>query len=123
MGELVVAGAELKCSLGLGGPFPLIVPAAPALVGPLPIATVADCAPMANIPPLGLCTSTDNPLVKLAKVPVPCLPAVQQPWSPVSATVLIGGKAALTDSSKCRCQWKGVIEIVSPGQTGTEVAG
>ena len=44
--------------------------------------------------------------------PMPCIPACAAPWAPGSPTVLVCNKPALNNSSKCMCNWGGVISVV-----------
>jgi hypothetical protein len=53
--------------------------------------------------------------------PMPCVPVTTAPWAPGSPTVLIGNMPALNDQSKLMCNWGGVIQINSAGQTTTNV--
>jgi hypothetical protein len=83
-----------------------------------------DFAPIANIPPFGMCSSIANPVVASATTaalgvltPMPCVPATAAPWAPGAPTVLIGNMPALDSNSKLMCMWAGVIQITSPGQT------
>ncbi len=83
---------------------------------------------MVNILPFGMCNSLANPQVAAATAakygtltPQPCVPVVAAPWAPGSPTVLIGNMPALNNSSKCMCNWGGVIQVVSPGQTKVQV--
>jgi Domain of unknown function (DUF4280) len=106
MGVLVVAGANLMCSFGVA-----------------PSALIMDNKPMVNIPPFGMCTSPSNPTVAAATAaamgvltPMPCVPAIAAPWVPGSPTVMVGTAPALNNSSKCMCNWGGVIQILVPGQ-------
>ncbi len=71
-------------------------------------------------PPMtfGMCSSMANPAVASATAaaggvltPQPCVPACAAPWAPGSATVLLGGKPALNNSSKCVCSYGGVISV------------
>ena len=48
---------------------------------------------------------------------MPCIPVTAAPWAPGAPTVMTGGMPALQNSSKLMCNWGGVIQIVSPGQT------
>ena len=128
MGLLVTATAELQCSFGTD-PSVLDVPEATFLCEDLPVATIEAIAPELNIPSFGMCNSLTNPEVDAATtaamgelVPMPCVPVVADPWAPGSPTVLVSGVPALTQSSKCECAWEGVIQIVSAGQEGTQVA-
>jgi hypothetical protein len=52
---------------------------------------------------------------------MPCVPVTTAPWAPGSPTVLIGNMPALNDQSKLMCNWGGVIQINSAGQTTTNV--
>jgi uncharacterized Zn-binding protein involved in type VI secretion len=49
--------------------------------------------------------------------PMPCIPATAAPWVPGAPTVLIAGLPALDNSCKLMCNWAGVIQVVSPGET------
>jgi len=53
--------------------------------------------------------------------PMPCIPATASPWVPGAPTVLIANQPALNDVSKCMCNWAGVISVVMPGQTQTQI--
>lgn len=91
--------------------------------GNLPVATVMDHKPMANVPSFGMCTTLENPQVKAATAaasgtltPQPCMPVITAPWSPGSSTVKVGNKPALTSDSTCKCQWLAEISITNAGQ-------
>jgi len=124
-GKLVNMGSMLKCTMGLT-PATLICTTAPTVSAVAPVAaTIMDFAPMANIPPFGMCRSPANPEVAAATAaalgvltPMPCIP-VTTPWSPGDPTVTLGpaGFAALDAASKCMCAWGGQITI----QTTDEV--
>ena len=125
MSQLVVAGAQLQCVFGAAPSVLAVVPQGPPVMGSsLPAATINDNQPTVNIPPFGMCSSPNNPQVIAATsaalgvfTPMPCVPVTTAPWAPGSPTVLIGGKPALTDTSKCMCTWAGMISIAMPGQT------
>ncbi len=94
----------------------------------MPFANIMDNKPLANIMPFGMCQSMANPTVASATAaalgvltPMPCIPATTAPWFPGSPTVLVGNMPALNNSSKCMCNWGGIIEIVSPGQMTVQV--
>jgi hypothetical protein len=94
----------------------------------MPIATIMDNKPMANIMPFGMCQSMSNPQVAAATAaamgvltPMPCIPNTTAPWAPGSATVMIGNFPALNNSSKLACMWGGVIQINNPGQQTIQV--
>ena len=53
--------------------------------------------------------------------PMPCIP-VTTAWVPGSATVLVGNMPALNSTSKCMCNWGGVIQVTYPGQVTTSIA-
>jgi Domain of unknown function (DUF4280) len=89
----------------------------------MPNANIMDNKPFVNILPFVMCQSMANPMVAAATAaalgaltPMPCIPMTTAPWSPGSATVLIGGMPALNNSSKLNCMWGGLIEITMPGQ-------
>jgi hypothetical protein len=122
--SLVVTGtACIKCSFG-DAPVPLtVLPKMQAQVL-LPVGTVVDGAPIANVPTFGTCKSLGNPIVAAATLakfgaltPMPCVPATVGAWLPGKPTVLVGGAPALTNDCKLICGYGGVISVVMPGQT------
>jgi hypothetical protein len=128
MPKLVCMGAQLKCSFGVAPAVLAVLPVNGVLTG-TPAATIMDHMPMVNIPTFGMCQTLSNPTVASATsaamgvlTPMPCIPVTTSPWVPGSPTVMIGNSPALTDSCKCMCQWGGVIEITSAGQTKTDCA-
>ncbi|MER6559221.1 DUF4280 domain-containing protein [Streptomyces sp. NPDC001027] len=129
MGLLVTATALVSCSSG-SAPATLSVPPGPVLCHGKPVATVQAVVPQLNIPSFGMCNNPGNPVVAQATAaangvltPMPCMPVTPAPWQPGSSTVLVAGQPALTQSSKCACQWGGTVQIGSPGQQSTQVAG
>jgi hypothetical protein len=87
-----------------------------------------DHLPIVNIPPFGACTSMANPTVASATAaalgvltPMPCVPVTSSPWVPGVPTVLESGMPAVDSNCKLICQWGGVIQILSPGQTAVMV--
>jgi hypothetical protein len=89
----------------------------------MPIANIMDNKPILNITPFGMCNSMGNPAVAAATAaalgaltPMPCVPVTAAPWAPGSPTVLVSNMPALNNSSKCMCNFGGVIQIVNPGQ-------
>jgi Domain of unknown function (DUF4280) len=119
----VCMGALLQCSFGVA-PSSLVVLPSNRTMTTTPAATIMDHAPMVNILPFGMCSSPANPTVAAATAaalgvltPMPCVPATAAPWVTGAPTVLIGKMPALNNTSKLMCNWGGVIQIVSPGQT------
>ncbi|MDQ5838353.1 MAG: DUF4280 domain-containing protein [Acidobacteriota bacterium] len=119
----VCMGAMLQCSFG-AAPSSLVVLPSNRVLTQTPAATIMDYAPLVNIMPFGMCSSPANPTVAAATAaalgvltPMPCVPATAAPWIVGAPTVLIGGMPALDNNSKLMCNWGGVIQIVSPGQT------
>jgi Domain of unknown function (DUF4280) len=119
----VCMGAMLQCSFG-AAPSSLVVLSSNRTLTQTPAATIMDHAPLVNIMPFGMCSSPANPTVAAATAaalgvltPMPCVPATAAPWIVGAPTVLIGGMPALDNNSKLMCNWGGVIQIVSPGQT------
>ena len=122
MGQLVTTGAMLQCTFGLAPSTLNILPDKLVMAGS-PAATIMDNKPMVNIPPFGMCNSIANPTVASATsaamgvlTPMPCIPVIAAPWAPGSPTVMIKNVPALNNSSKCMCNWAGVISINSAGQ-------
>lgn len=112
---LVVSEAQMRCSCGLS-PAPLTAPPMGAFAQGPPVATIEAFAPMANIPPFGMCTSASNPEVDAAEgAPQPCVP-VTEPWSQGAARLQVAGIQPLTMDSKCNCAWGGEISFVMAGQ-------
>lgn len=119
----VCMGAMLQCSFG-AAPSSLVVLPANRTLTTTPAANIMDHAPLVNIMPFGVCSSPANPMVAAATAaalgvltPMPCVPATAAPWIVGAPTVLIGNMPALNNSAKLICNWGGVIQIVSPGQT------
>jgi len=122
MGFLVCAGASLQCTFG-AAPSALAVLPVNRVLTSTPIANIMDSKPMVNIMPFGMCSSMANPTVASATAaamgvltPMPCVPVTSAPWAPGSPTVLVANMPALNNSSKCICNWGGVISVVAPGQ-------
>lgn len=122
MPPLVANGALLQCSFGVAPGQLVVLPAKMVNGAKVPLACIADCIPMANIMPFGMCSSMANPTVAAATAaalgvltPMPCVP-VTAPWAPGAPTVMVGKVPALDTKSKCMCSWGGVIQVVSPGQ-------
>lgn len=127
MGNVVCAGAMLQCSFGMAPSSLMVLPANRTLTS-TPIANIMDNKPMLNILPFGMCQSMANPTVAAATAaamgaltPMPCIPMTSAPWVPGSPTVLVANMPALNDSSKCICNWGGVISINNPGQMTIQV--
>lgn len=128
MSQLVVAGAMLMCSFGVAPSSLQVLPTGRVNAQSKPAATIMDNKPMVNIMPFGMCTSVANPQVATATTaamgvltPQPCIPATASPWTPGSPTVMIGKFPALNSTSKCMCNWGGVISITFAGQLTTNV--
>lgn len=127
IGNLVCGGAMLQCSFG-NAPSTLMVLPANRTMGSMPYANIMDNKPMVNILPFGMCSSMANPTVAAATAakygtltPMPCVPVTAAPWAPGSPTVLIGNMPALNNTSKCMCNWGGIIQINNPGQMTVQV--
>jgi hypothetical protein len=131
MGEQVVLGATIQCSMAVPPkPVPLNPTPGTVTVGGMTAATITDAVPMDNIPTFGMCNAPANPTVIAATAAPPpgvhkpgaCTP-VTEAWAPGSPTVMICGIPALTSADKCACNWGGVISVIDPGQVTTSVAG
>lgn len=119
----------IRCSQGIA-PVPLVVlPVGRVLAQRTPMATVNDMIPLVNIPPFGMCNSAANPAVVAARaaafgspVPGPCVPVTTGPWSKGAKKVKVGGVAALTKDSTCKCAWNGEISVVSSNAVRVNVS-
>ena len=127
MGQFVCGGASLQCNFGMA-PSVLMVLPTNSVIQAMPYANIMDNKPMMNIMPFGMCQSMANPTVASATAaalgvltPMPCIPVTAAPWAPGSPTVLVGNFPALNNSSKCMCNWGGVIQVVNPGQATVQV--
>lgn len=117
MGNPAVNTAMCQCTFGVA-PAPLTVTSQTTVLDSnMPAATIMDIPK----PPMtfGMCSSLANPTVASATAaamgvltPMPCIPACAAPWAPGSPTVLVCNKPALNNSSKCMCNWGGVISVV-----------
>jgi hypothetical protein len=124
----VVNTAQLACSFGAAPSTLTVLPVNRVNCGNQPAANIMDHVPMVNIMPFGLCSAPTNPVVISATAakagvftPAPCTPATPSPWVPGAVTANIANQPALDNVSKCTCTWLGIISVVSPGQTQTNV--
>ena len=120
----VVMGAQLQCSFGAAPVAMVVLPSNRTMAGWVPAATIMDHVPLMNIMPFGMCQSPANPMVAAATAaalgvltPMPCIPATAAPWVPGAPTVMIGGMPALDNNCKLMCNWAGVIQVSSAGET------
>jgi hypothetical protein len=127
MGFLVVATAQLQCSMGLA-PSVLTVIRPNITADHKPAANIQDNKPMVNVAPFGMCNSTSNPQVIAATAaasgvhtPMPCVPNTTAPWTPGAVKVKVQKQPALSDSCKLMCMWAGQISITNPGQQKVKV--
>lgn len=116
-------GATLQCSFGVAPSSLIVVDPRVLSEGP-PSANINDHIPITNIPPFGMCNSIANPAVAAATAaalgvltPQPCVPVTGTPWAPGSPNTLLRGMPSLNNTSKCMCNWGGVIQFVMPGTT------
>lgn len=124
MSQLVVNSALCQCTFGAAPSSLVVLPAKKVNGQKLPIATIMDHLPIANIVPFGMCSSLANPTVAAATTaalgvltPMPCVPATSAPWAPGKPMVMVGKTPALDATSKCICNWGGVISVSFAGQT------
>jgi hypothetical protein len=128
MPEATVMTAQLMCTMGMAPSVLTVLPVNRTTISDQCAANIMDHIPMTNIMPFGMCTSPANPTVAAATAaalgvltPMPCIPATASPWVPGAPTVMLGGQPMLDSTSKCMCNWAGVISIVSPGQFQTTI--
>lgn len=124
----VVNGAQLMCTFGAAPSVLTVLPVNCVMDNSVPAANIMDHVPMMNIMPFGVCMSIANPEVASATAaalgvltPMPCIPATSAPWVPGAPTVMIANMPALDNTSKCMCNWAGVISILMPGQINTMI--
>lgn len=128
MPHSVVMGAGLACSFGMA-PSSMLVSRPTVLIEGRPAATIADIAPVINIPPFGMCQSLANPAVAAATsaalgtlTPMPCTPLIVGPWTPAAPRTTVGGVPALAAGSTAQCAYGGVISITMPGSATTQTS-
>jgi hypothetical protein len=124
----VVNGAMTMCTFGLAPSTLIVTPEKRTLVENMPVATIMDNKPFANVLPFGLCTSLANPITAAQTAaalgvltPGTCTPVTVAPWTPGAPIALTGNIPTLTQMSLCNCAYGGVITITNPGATRTTV--
>jgi hypothetical protein len=122
----VINTAQLACTFGAAPSVLTVTPKNFTMTTSQPQANIMDNIPMMNIMPFGMCLSPSNPQVAAATAaalgvltPQPCIPVTAAPWTPGSPTVMIANQPALVNTSKCMCNWGGVISITMPSQVTT----
>jgi hypothetical protein len=126
--QATIMSAQLMCTMGLAPSVLSVLPVNRTTINGQFAANIMDHVPMVNIMPFGMCISPANPTVAAATAaalgvltPMPCIPATSSPWVPGAPTVLLGNQPMLDSTSKCMCNWTGVISIVFPGQMQTTI--
>jgi hypothetical protein len=126
--QATIMSAQLMCTMGLAPSVLSVLPANRTTINGQFAANIMDHVPMVNIMPFGMCISPANPTVAAATAaalgvltPMPCIPATSSPWVPGAPTVLLGNQPMLDSTSKCMCNWAGVISIAFPGQLQTTI--
>lgn len=122
MGKPVILTGICKCSFG-AAPTPLMVIPSNVFISKLPTATIMDFVPFLNIIPFGVCRNLANPTVLAATIahfgiltPMPCIPIVTSPWTPVNPLVTVQNKPMLVNSAMNNCIWSGgIITVTFPG--------
>ncbi|MEQ8850785.1 MAG: DUF4280 domain-containing protein [Phycisphaerales bacterium] len=128
MAKLVVMNAMCQCTFGTAPGTLVLTPENKTTGSMVPAATIMDYVPIKNLASFGMCSAPSNPAVAAATAaasgvltPQPCIPATSAPWTPGCSSVLINNKPALNNTSKCMCNWGGVISITNPGQTSIDI--
>jgi hypothetical protein len=126
--QATIMTAQLLCTMGMAPSALSVLPINRTQISKQFAANIMDHVPMANIMPFGMCMSPANPTVAAATAaamgvltPMPCIPATSAPWVPGAPTVMLGGQPMLDSTSKCMCNWAGMISIVFPGQVQTAI--
>jgi hypothetical protein len=120
--------AQLMCMMGMAPGVLQVLPINRTQISKMFAANIMDHIPLVNIMPFGMCMSPANPMVAAATAaamgvltPMPCIPMTSAPWVPGAPTVLLGKQPMLDQTSKCMCNWAGMVSIVSPGQMQTTI--
>jgi hypothetical protein len=126
--QATIMSAQLMCTMGMAPSVLSVLPVNRTTINGQFAANIMDHVPMVNIMPFGMCISPANPTVAAATAaalgvltPMPCIPATSSPWVPGAPTVLLGNQPMLDSTSKCMCNWAGVISIAFPGQLQTTI--
>jgi Domain of unknown function (DUF4280) len=124
MGQLVVMGAMMQCTMGVAPGTLMVLPTNKVNGSNVPAANIMDYKPIVNITTFGMCQSPSNPVVAAATAaamgvltPMPCVPMTSAPWTPGASKTMIGNMPALTNSCTCQCSYGGTISITNAGQT------
>ena len=123
MANHVCMGAMIQCTFGVAPGSLIVLPTTMEMSASMPGANIMANIPMANIPPFGMCQSMANPMVAAATAaalgvltPMPCIPVTAAPWAPGAPTAMLSSMPMLNNSSKCMCNWGGVISINMAGE-------
>lgn len=129
MPQQVCMGASLMCSFGTAPTSLVVLPKSRVNSSNMPAANIMDSIPMVNVMPFGMCITVTNPAVAAATsaalgvlTPQPCIPVTPSPWTPGSATVLIGNLPAVNNTCTLNCTWGGVITVSNAGQQTVNTA-
>lgn len=128
MGQLVVSGAAILCTMGMAPGTLNATSQNTVAVEGKPAATIRDTGPIINVGACGMCTSMANPTVSAATAaalgvltPQPCIPSPAGMWMP-GGKLLVGGLPCLTGESTLICTYGGSISIRFPGQTKVKLS-
>lgn len=120
----VCSTAKIQCSFGDAIATLTVLPDRTVWLTGQPQANISDHLSMVNIAPFGKCRSVAYPPTGSATAtnhgkltPMPCVPNTPYPWMGGKNDVLIKGKPALLNTSKCRCHCGGIITIIFDGQS------
>lgn len=124
----VCSKAKIKCSYGDKVSTLTVFPDRTVWLSNEPQANISDHLSMQNIAPFGKCHTTAYPATGSATsanhgclTPMPCIPGTINNWLHGKEDCIIKGNPALLNTSYCKCQWGGIITIVSDGQKDTGV--
>jgi uncharacterized protein DUF4280 len=107
----VVNGAQLVCTFGSVPSLLTVLPVHRVLCENQFAANISDHVPIVNIKPFGTCSALLGP----------CVPATALPWTPGAVTVPLDGQPALDNVSICPCTVGGIVSVLNPGQTTTQI--
>lgn len=129
MGQIVVSGANLKCTFGTMPSVLNVTSQMSCLLEGKPVATIKDTAANVNIPPFGMCTSMANPQVAAATAaamgvltPQPCIPSAAGTWISSKTNLMVSGVPCLLSDAGLICTMgAGNVTVAMAGQTKAAV--
>lgn len=112
----------MYCSFGDKIATLVVYPDRTVYLSDSPMANISDHISLHNIQCFGKCHTTGYPSTGNATsanhgklTPMPCVPGTVFEWEG-KGDYIVRGKAAIQNTSYCRCKWGGIIHIIHDGQ-------